>query len=130
MTQEQEKALNVVQKIMDNISSYPITSEDIITLIKGILSNEENVSHPIFIPNNTPSNPPSYIPGEVYCELEAVPSKIISEKEMIEKSKAERDKDPNQYLLEIPIKPLYNPSGMGTAQPTISGSYNVQEYVR
>ena len=66
MTQEQEKALGVVQKLIDNISNYPITSEEILILIKGILSNESGPSYPIYTPS--PSTPPFIKPGDIYCK--------------------------------------------------------------
>lgn len=44
MTQVQEKALEVIKRLMDNltIDGCPYTSSDIITLIKSILSNEKD----------------------------------------------------------------------------------------
>lgn len=55
MTQVQEKALEVIKKLMDNltIDGCPYTSSDIITLIKGILSNEKDNHSLKEVANNT-----------------------------------------------------------------------------
>ena len=71
MTQEQEKALKVIEKLISDMKDHPLSVEEIMILIQGILSNECNSSCPTFTPgiypNQAPSLSPPFRPGDVYC---------------------------------------------------------------
>lgn len=78
MTQEQEKALNVVEKLISDMSCHSLSVEEVMILIQGILSNECNSSCPIFTPSTYPTQSPNlqspnlipappFNPGDVWC---------------------------------------------------------------
>ena len=73
MTQEQEKALKVVEKLMNVVGCHKLSAEDIMILIQGILSNDcsgcnwKYVQAPNYQPGLEPGTPPGFRPGEVWC---------------------------------------------------------------
>lgn len=73
MTQEQEKALKVVEKLMSDMKRHSLSVEDIMILIQGIMSNDccgcnwKYVQAPNYQPGLEPSTSPGYRPGEVWC---------------------------------------------------------------
>ena len=70
MTQEQEKALKVCEKLVSCMSDHTLSAEDIMILIQGIMSNDCGCCNWKYIqaPNYQPGLEPGYRPGEVWCE--------------------------------------------------------------
>lgn len=108
MTTEQEKALKVCEKLISCMSDHILSTEDIMILIQGILSNDcggcnwKYVQVPQYQPGLEPGRQPGYRPGEVWCgdnskislystkgttTLEELPNHFKSEKEMIEEAR-------------------------------------------
>lgn len=117
MTQEQKDALKVIEKLIDRMHEHTITSEEIMVLIQGIMSNECNSSYPDFspglYPNTTPSLTPPFIPRDVWCKdnpkislysnectttLDELPNHFKGEKEMIEETRKKLVKDEGRTL--------------------------------
>lgn len=72
MTQEQEKALKIVEKLIDRIGEHNLTSEEIMILVQGIMSNDCGGCNwkYVYIPqyeHPEPSTQPGWRPGEVWC---------------------------------------------------------------
>jgi hypothetical protein len=73
MTQEQEKALKVVEKLISDMKRHSLSVEDIMILIQGIMSNDccgcnwKYVQAPHYQPGLEPGTPPGFRPGEVWC---------------------------------------------------------------
>ena len=106
MTTEQEKALKVCEKLVDRMADHTLTTEDIMILIQGILSNDcggcnwKYVQVPHYQPGLEPGKQPGWRPGEVWCESStsniAIPTYYKNEKEMIEEARKllEKNGDP------------------------------------
>ena len=113
MTQEQEKALKIVEKLIDRVGKHDLTSEEIMILVQGIMSNDcggcnwKYVSIPQY-EHQEPSTQPEYRPGEVWCgdhpkidlysttcttTLEKLPNHFKNEKEMIEEMRLKFEND-------------------------------------
>ena len=105
MTQEQEKALKVCEKLVSCMTDHTLSAEDIMILIQGILSNDcggcnwKYVQVPQYQPGLEPDKQPEYKPGTVWCgdnpkislysnegttTLEELPNHFKGENEMIE----------------------------------------------
>ena len=73
MTQEQEKALKIVEKLIDRVGKHDLTSEEIMILVQGIMSNDcggcnwKYVQAPNYQPGLEPGIQPGWKPGEVWC---------------------------------------------------------------
>lgn len=74
MTQEQEKALKIVERLIDRMHEHTFTSEEIMILIQGILSNDcgNSCYKPITIPQYEQPSNPIFRPGEIYCDATEV----------------------------------------------------------
>ena len=114
MTQEQEKALKVCEKLVSCMSDHTLSAEDIMILIQGILSNDcggcswKYVQVPHYQPGLEPDKQPGYRPGEVLCgdhpkidlysttcttTLEKLPNHFKNEREMIEEMRLKFEND-------------------------------------
>ena len=114
MTQEQEKALKIVEKLIDRVCKHDLTSEEIMILVQGIMSNDcggcnwKYVQVPHYQPGLEPDKQPGYRPGEVWCgdhpkidlysttcttTLEKLPNHFKNEKEMIEEMRLKFEND-------------------------------------
>lgn len=123
MTQEQEKALKVCEKLVNCMTDHTLSAEDIMILIQGILSNDCGNScytpTPIYIPQRQETTP-SIRPGDVWCgdnpkiclysnegttTLEELPNHFKNENEMIEEVRKtlEKNGDPikDEYATSI-----------------------------
>lgn len=73
MTSEQEKALKVCEKLVDHMTDHTLSTEDIMLLIQGIMSNDcggcnwKYVQAPNYQPGLEPGLQPPYRPGDVWC---------------------------------------------------------------
>lgn len=93
MNKEQEKALKVVEKLISNMKCHVLSTEEIMILIQGILSNDcggcnwKYVQVPQYQPGLEPGRQPGYRPGEVWCQ-NSTPNigYFKNEKEMIEEN--------------------------------------------
>ena len=74
MTQEQEKALKVCEKLVNCMANHTLSAEEIMILIQGILSNDcggcnwKYIQVPQYQPGLEPDRHPGYRPGEVWCQ--------------------------------------------------------------
>lgn len=105
MTTEQEKALKVCEKLVSCMTDHTLSSEDIMILIQGVLSNDcggctwKYVQAPHYQPGLEPGRQPGFRPGEVWCGdhpkidlytttcttmLDKLPNSFKSESELIE----------------------------------------------
>ena len=68
MTIEQEKALKVVEKLINDMACHTLSSEEIMILIQGIMSNDcgNSCYTPLYIPHHQETTP-HIRPGDVYC---------------------------------------------------------------
>lgn len=94
MTQEQEKALKIVEKLIDRVGKHDLTSEEIMILVQGIMSNECGGCNwkYVSIPQYEQPNNPIIRPGEIYCDASEM-MKFKNEKEMIEELRLKFDND-------------------------------------
>ena len=98
MTQEQEKALKVVEKLISDMGCHTLSAEEIMILTQGIMSNDCSGCNWKYV-QTTPHYQPGYRPGDVYCgdnpkislystegttTLEELPNHFKGENEMIE----------------------------------------------
>jgi hypothetical protein len=102
MTQEQDNALKVIEKLISDMKCHVLSTEEIMILIKGIMSNDcgNSCYTPVYIPNHQETSP-NISPGEIYCRtnqnpnlelysttctttLEELPNHFKGENEMIE----------------------------------------------
>ena len=148
MTQEQEKALKVCEKLVDRMTDHILSAEDIMTIIQGILSNDcggcnwKYVQAPQYQPGLEPGKQPGWRPGEVWCgdhpkidlctttcttTLDELPDHFKSEKEMIEEARKSLEKNGD------PIDPTHNKliknewKDMGEKQPSICAGDNIPD---
>lgn len=107
MTTEQEKALKVCEKLMNCMTDHTLSSEDIMVLIQGVLSNDcggcnwKYVQAPNYQPGLEPVKQPGYRPGEVWCENST--SNVAyykNEKNMIEEARKILAKDGDPIMGE------------------------------
>ena len=102
MTAEQEKALKVCEKLVDCMTDHTLSAEDIMVLIRGILSNDcggcnwKYVQVPQYQPGLEPDRQPGYRPGEVWCQTMPNITYFKGENEMIEEARKllEKNGDP------------------------------------
>ena len=108
MTQEQEKALKIVEKLISDMGCHTLSAEEIMILTQGIMSNDcggcnwKYVQVPQYQPGLEPGRQPGYRPGEVWCgdnpkislysnegttTLEELPNHFKNENEMIEEAR-------------------------------------------
>ena len=94
MTQEQEKALKIVEKLIDRVGKHDLTSEEIMILVQGIMSNDCGGCNwkYISIPQYEQPNNPIIRPGEIYCDASEV-MQFKNEKEMIEEMRLKFEYD-------------------------------------
>lgn len=103
MTQEQEKALKVTEKLISDMGRHTLSAGEITVLIQGIMSNDcggcnwKYVQIPQYQPGLEPDIQPGYRPGEVWCQNST--SNIAyfkNEKEMIDEARKllEKNGDP------------------------------------
>ena len=69
MNQEQEKAIKVVEKLIDRFGEHNLTSEEIMILVQGIMSNDCGGCNwkYVSIPKYEQPEQPEWRPGEVWC---------------------------------------------------------------
>ena len=94
MTQEQEKALKIVEKLIDRVGKHDLTSEEIMILVQGIMSNDCGGCNwkYISIPQYEQPNNPIIKPGEIYWDASEV-MQFKNEKEMIEEMQLKFEND-------------------------------------
>lgn len=121
MTQEQEKALKIVENLISNIGCHPVTAEEIMILMQGIMSNDcggcnwKYVQVPQYQPGLEPDRHPGYRPGDVWCgdnlqrslyatdgtttldELQFTNGYFKGEKEMIEEARKKYMLNENEF---------------------------------
>ena len=73
MTIEQEKALKVIEKLISDIGCHPLSAEEIMILIQGIMSNDCGGCNWKYVQTAPQYQPglepvPGYRPGEVWCQ--------------------------------------------------------------
>ena len=118
MNQEQEKAIKVVEKLIDRFGEHNLTSEEIMILVQGIMSNDcrgcnwKYVSIPKYEqpePSTQPGLSPvlaGWRPGDVWCgdnpnislyaekcTTNELPKHFKNEKEMIEEMRLKFETD-------------------------------------
>jgi hypothetical protein len=113
MTQEQEKALKVVEKLISDMKRHSLSVEEIMILIQGILSNECNSGNSTIntgiYPNQVPSLTPPFRPGDVWCGDNPKISLYSTEgtttlEELLTRFKSENVMCENTYTGEIHTK--------------------------
>ena len=103
MTQEQESALKVVEKLINDMGCHTLSAEEIMILTQGIMSNDcggcnwKYVQVPQYQPGLEPDRHPGYRPGDVWCR-NVTPNIAYfkGENEMIEEARKllEKNGDP------------------------------------
>lgn len=147
MTQEQEKALKIVEKLISDMGCHTLSSEEIMILTQGILSNDcggcnwKYVQVPQYQPGLEPGKQPGWRPGEVWCgdhpkidlysttcttTLDELPSNFKNEKDMIEE--ARRTLEKNGDPIDSPHNKLIKKNewkDVGEKQPGICAGDNI-----
>lgn len=76
MTSEQDKALKIVEKLINDMGCHTLSAEEIMLLIQGIMSNDCNgcnykyvqaPPYPQLQPGLEPGLQPPFRPGDVWC---------------------------------------------------------------
>lgn len=115
MTQEQEKALKVCEKLVSCMSDHTLSAEDIMILIQGIMSNDccgcnwKYVQAPNYQPGLAPGLQPPFRPGDVWCGDNPKISLYSTEctttlEELLTRFKSENVMCENTYTGETHIK--------------------------
>lgn len=106
MTQEQEKALKVVEKLISDMGCHTLSAEEIMILTQGILSNDcggcnwKYVQVPHYQPGLEPDRQPGLRPGEVWCQTMPNITYFKNEKDMIEEARKSLEKNGDPIMGE------------------------------